>query len=67
MHICGTPSKGVRRWSTGRMAVRSAAALIRKIHSFGRSRGNAHLRHSFRRSSEVEHGQNGCTECCCED
>ena len=28
---------------------------------------NVHLRHSFGRSSEVEHGQNGRTECCGED
>ena len=38
--------------------------FVPPLHSFGRSRGNAHLRHSFGRSSEVEHGQNGCTECC---
>ena len=52
MYICGTPLEGVRRWNKDRMAVRSAAARIRKIHSFGRSRGNAHLRHSFRRGQE---------------
>lgn len=52
MCTCGTPLEGVRRWSMGRMAVRSAAAQIRKIHSFGRSRKNAHLRHSFERSQE---------------
>ena len=49
MYICGTPLEGVRRWNKDRMAVRSAVARIREIHSFGRSGGKGPFAYSFRR------------------
>ena len=52
MCIRGTPLEGVRRWNTGRMAVRSAAARIRGIHSFRRSGRRGHFAYSFRRGKE---------------